>query len=271
MGPHAPEPPRSTRVPPPRLPPYRRGLGGPQGRPRPPGQGDRHGGAWTSSTPAAARGNFAVPVARARPPGHRGRPQPQRPVRPGAPRRRGRGRRPGPGRPGRRPRPLRRRRARRLRRGAVPRRPGVRGRPRRGRAQRRRRAAPRAAPSACSPPGSAAPCSPGPSPATSRRPGRRSATRTAAGARATRCPAASPPSSSPRWSAARACAVGAVHGVRVFADLVPGGLVDTEPGALEALTRLETAAASRSLHSVHSRTAFPPCRTVCLDHTAVNS
>ena len=29
--------------------------------------------------------------------------------------------------------------------------------------------------------------------------------------------------------------VGAVHGVRVFADLVPGVLVDTEPGALEAL------------------------------------
>ncbi|MFJ2646968.1 methyltransferase [Streptomyces sp. NPDC087420] len=37
--------------------------------------------------------------------------------------------------------------------------------------------------------------------------------------------------------------VGAVHGVRVFADLVPGGLVDTQPGALEALLRLETAAA----------------------------
>ncbi|WP_406728007.1 methyltransferase [Streptomyces sp. GD-15H] len=37
--------------------------------------------------------------------------------------------------------------------------------------------------------------------------------------------------------------VGAVHGVRVFADLVPGVLVDTEPGALEALLKLETAAA----------------------------
>ncbi|MFF0203013.1 methyltransferase [Streptomyces sp. NPDC005017] len=37
--------------------------------------------------------------------------------------------------------------------------------------------------------------------------------------------------------------VGAVHGVRVFADLVPGVLVDTEPGALEALLRLEEAAA----------------------------
>ncbi|MFF0753594.1 class I SAM-dependent methyltransferase [Streptomyces sp. NPDC004267] len=37
--------------------------------------------------------------------------------------------------------------------------------------------------------------------------------------------------------------VGAVHGVRVFADLVPGVLVDTEPGAAEALLRLEAAAA----------------------------
>ncbi|CAG7632399.1 methyltransferase [Actinacidiphila bryophytorum] len=35
----------------------------------------------------------------------------------------------------------------------------------------------------------------------------------------------------------------AVHGVRVFADLVPGVLVDTEPGALDALLRLELAAA----------------------------
>ncbi|MEU6733108.1 methyltransferase [Streptomyces physcomitrii] len=37
--------------------------------------------------------------------------------------------------------------------------------------------------------------------------------------------------------------VGAVHGVRVFADLVPGALVDTEPGALDALLQLEAAAA----------------------------
>ncbi|MFI8361258.1 methyltransferase domain-containing protein [Streptomyces sp. NPDC085612] len=37
--------------------------------------------------------------------------------------------------------------------------------------------------------------------------------------------------------------VGAVHGVRIFADLVPGVLVDTEPGAVEALRRLEEAAA----------------------------
>ncbi|WP_438294309.1 methyltransferase [Streptomyces sp. HUAS TT7] len=36
---------------------------------------------------------------------------------------------------------------------------------------------------------------------------------------------------------------GSVHGVRVFADLVPGVLVDTEPGALDALLKLEAAAA----------------------------
>ncbi|MGH3309447.1 MAG: class I SAM-dependent methyltransferase [Streptomyces sp.] len=36
--------------------------------------------------------------------------------------------------------------------------------------------------------------------------------------------------------------IAAVHGVRVFADLVPGSLVDTEPDAAEALARLETAA-----------------------------
>lgn len=36
--------------------------------------------------------------------------------------------------------------------------------------------------------------------------------------------------------------VGAVHGVRVFADLVPGALVDTEPDAAAALAQLEAAA-----------------------------
>ncbi|WP_049574515.1 class I SAM-dependent methyltransferase [Streptomyces sp. SBT349] len=36
---------------------------------------------------------------------------------------------------------------------------------------------------------------------------------------------------------------GEVHGIRVFADLVPGSLVDTEPDALTALTRLEAEAA----------------------------
>ncbi len=48
--------------------------------------------------------------------------------------------------------------------------------------------------------------------------------------------------------------VGAVHGVRVFADLVPGALVDTEPGALEALLKLEAAAAELpAFHSVASQ------------------
>jgi 2-polyprenyl-3-methyl-5-hydroxy-6-metoxy-1,4-benzoquinol methylase len=39
-------------------------------------------------------------------------------------------------------------------------------------------------------------------------------------------------------------AVEAVHGVRVVADLVPGALVDTVPGAAEALRDLELAAAA---------------------------
>ncbi len=38
--------------------------------------------------------------------------------------------------------------------------------------------------------------------------------------------------------------VEAVHGVRTVADLVPGALVDGEPGAAEALVELETATAS---------------------------
>ncbi|GIG62841.1 methyltransferase [Longispora fulva] len=39
-------------------------------------------------------------------------------------------------------------------------------------------------------------------------------------------------------------AVEQVHGVRVAADLVPGALLDTEPGAYEALLRFELAAAA---------------------------
>ncbi|MFC4119541.1 methyltransferase domain-containing protein [Nonomuraea zeae] len=39
-------------------------------------------------------------------------------------------------------------------------------------------------------------------------------------------------------------AIGAVHGVRVFADLVPSRLVDGEPGAAESLVALEQAAAT---------------------------
>ncbi|MCC9308781.1 methyltransferase domain-containing protein [Kitasatospora sp. RB6PN24] len=45
--------------------------------------------------------------------------------------------------------------------------------------------------------------------------------------------------------------VESVHGVRVFADLVPGVLVDTEPGAMEALLKLEEAAAAEpAFHAV---------------------
>lgn len=40
-------------------------------------------------------------------------------------------------------------------------------------------------------------------------------------------------------------AVTAVHGVRVFADLVPGSLLDLEPGATAALLELEHAVAER--------------------------
>ncbi len=48
--------------------------------------------------------------------------------------------------------------------------------------------------------------------------------------------------------------VAAVHGVRVFADLVPGVLVDTEPGALEALLKLELAAAELpAFHSISTQ------------------
>ena len=36
-----------------------------------------------------------------------------------------------------------------------------------------------------------------------------------------------------------------VHGIRVFADLVPGALVDVEPGAAQALAELEQAVAER--------------------------
>ncbi|MFC1416827.1 methyltransferase domain-containing protein [Streptacidiphilus cavernicola] len=45
--------------------------------------------------------------------------------------------------------------------------------------------------------------------------------------------------------------VASVHGVRIFADLVPGVLVDTEPGAVEALLALELAAAEQpAFHAV---------------------
>ena len=40
--------------------------------------------------------------------------------------------------------------------------------------------------------------------------------------------------------------VAAIHGIRVFADLVPGSLLDLEPGATTALVELEQAVAERS-------------------------
>lgn len=40
----------------------------------------------------------------------------------------------------------------------------------------------------------------------------------------------------------------AVHGVRVFADLVPGGLVDADPDAAQALLALERAASGSAAH-----------------------
>jgi SAM-dependent methyltransferase len=39
--------------------------------------------------------------------------------------------------------------------------------------------------------------------------------------------------------------LGSMHGVRVFADLVPGALLDLEPGTTTALLRLEEAVAGR--------------------------
>ena len=39
-----------------------------------------------------------------------------------------------------------------------------------------------------------------------------------------------------------------VHGVRVFADLVPGSLLDLEPGATAALVELEAAVSTRSVY-----------------------
>lgn len=46
--------------------------------------------------------------------------------------------------------------------------------------------------------------------------------------------------------AAAGLTVEQIHGVRVIADLVPGALLDTEPGAYDALLEFELAAAARS-------------------------
>jgi S-adenosylmethionine-dependent methyltransferase len=49
--------------------------------------------------------------------------------------------------------------------------------------------------------------------------------------------------------AGRAVRVRAVHGVRLFSDLLPGALVDGDPEAMELLLDLERAAAGHAGHS----------------------
>ena len=86
--------------------------------------------------------------------------------------------------------------------------------------------------------------SPGRWPATSRRRSRCWPTRP------TRPPVApatgSPPTRSPALLAGAGFEVGSIHGVRVFADLVPGTLLDLEPGAAAALVELERAVSERA-------------------------
>ena len=174
------------------------------------------------------------PAGRARPPGHRRRPQPRRPRGAGPTGRRGGRRRPGhrpPGRP-RRPRELAPRAARRP--GALPRRARAGRRPGRRPGDDRRRCCVPAAPSrllvsqqhaavlARAMAGHLAQARAAP-----RRdhvgPGSRPA--------GPRPSAGSPPTRSPACSGRPGFAVAAVHGVRVFSDLVPPTLLDLEPGA----------------------------------------
>ena len=98
-----------------------------------------------------------------------------------------------------------------------------------------------AAPSACSSPSGTPRWSPGPWPVTS---SRRSASST------TPCRPAGPGTGSPSDEITGLLAdagfgIASVHGVRVFADLVPGSLLDLEPGASSALVELEQAVAER--------------------------
>ncbi len=116
--------------------------------------------------------------------------------------------------------------------------------------------------------GRAAPCWPGRSPGTSPRPAH--ALSDPGGPLGRGRPGAAPlhrGPSSPSWSPAAGPARSvAVHGVRVFADLVPGVLVDTEPGALEALLKLEAAAAELpAFHSVATQLHVlgPAARLTC--------
>ena len=57
-----------------------------------------------------------------------------------------------------------------------------------------------------------------------------------------------------------------MHGVRVFTDLVPGSLLDLEPGATAALVELEQAVAARPeylpLPQVHLLAHWPTCSRV---------
>ena len=53
-------------------------------------------------------------------------------------------------------------------------------------------------------------------------------------------------SASSCWLTQARRATVAVHGVRVFADLVPGSLLDLEPGATAALVELERAVSTRT-------------------------
>ena len=132
-------------------------------------------------------------------------------------------------------RPARAGRRRRRRRGALPRR--ARGGRRPGRRARHdpRGAPPRRHASRCWSPSGTPPSSPARWPVTSRRRSRSWPTH----------PTRPPGRTGRRFTADEVTAlladagfeVGSVHGVRVFADLVPGSLLDLEPGATAALRR----------------------------------
>ena len=93
-------------------------------------------------------------------------------------------------------------------------------------------------------PGDGRPLRPGP--ARPRRPGRPVGSPRPAAA------AGSPPTRLAALLGDAGLTVGAVHGVRVFADLVPGALLDLEPGATAALVELE--------HAVADPAGVPPAR-----------
>ena len=101
-----------------------------------------------------------------------------------------------------------------------------------------------AAGSRCWSPSGTPPCSPAPWPATSPRRWRSSTTPTAdRAARGRRAPVHR--RRAHRAARRRRLRVGSVHGIRVFADLVPGALLDLEPGTTAALLELERAVSER--------------------------